>query len=365
MGWSIEHVDTPALLIDLEVVDANLRRTQDQAGARGLNLWPHTKTHKSTWLARQQVEQGADGITVAKLGEAEVMRAAGLTRMLIAYPLVGQMKAQRLARLLQQGTEVRVAIDSPEAADTASWAAQEAHAEVGILLEVDTGFHRVGVQPGTSAVDLAQYIARQPGLRLLGLASFAGHISSPKDEESRRRIISDENAALLSTRDVLSQQGLPTGVISVGGTHHGARMTAIEGATDIRPGTYIYNDRNTLLAGSCALGDCAAAVLVTVISAHDTWGVIDGGSKTFSSDTSVHGGFGLVKGRPDLIFERMSEEHGILTWASGGEPLRVGDRLEIIPNHICPVVNLHNDGYGLRGGYIERVITTDARGRLQ
>jgi D-serine deaminase-like pyridoxal phosphate-dependent protein len=363
MSWTLDQIDTPALLIDLDVVDANLRHIQDQAQGRGFHLWPHTKTHKSTWLAQQQVACGAQGITVAKLGEAEVMRAAGLTQMLIAYPLVGRLKARRLAELLGRGTTVRVALDSPEAADTASCAARDAGAEVGILLEVDTGFHRVGVAAGDAAVPLARYIAGLPGLRLLGLASFAGHINNATAEDNRRQILQAEAEALARTRDALAREGLTPEVISVGGTHHGARMPEIDVATEIRPGTYVYNDRNTLLAGSCTVDECAASVLVTVVSAHESRAVIDGGSKTFSSDPSPFGGYGLVKGHPDLVFERMSEEHGVLVWPPGTLPLRVGERLEVIPNHICPVVNLHDAAYGLRGGQVERVIVTDGRGR--
>lgn len=162
---------------------------------------------------------------------------------------------------------------------------------------------------------------------------------------------------------MLVQAGLCVDVVSVGGTHHGARLTYLDAATEIRPGTYVYNDRNTLLAGSCTLEDCAASILVTVISTHATWAVIDAGSKTFSSDPSPFGGFGDVKEHPDLRFERMSEEHGILSWPVGNAPLRVGDRLEVIPNHICPVVNLHDAAYGLRAGQIERILPTDARGQ--
>lgn len=170
---------------------------------------------------------------------------------------------------------------------------------------------------------------------------------------------------MAQTRDAFLHAGLPVEVISVGGTHHGARMHAIEVATEIRPGTYVYNDRNTIQAGSCGEEDCAASVLVTVVSTHDTWAVIDGGSKTFSADAHLCGGFGLVRGRPDLVFERMSEEHGILTWPQSGQPLLVGERLAIIPNHICPVVNLHDAAIGVRAGRFERLIGIDGRGKSQ
>lgn len=168
-GWELEGVDTPALIVDLAVVEANLKREQERADERGVQLWPHTKTHKSAWLAQRQMTLGAAGLTVAKLGEAEVMRAAGLTTLLIAYPLVGPTKSERLAHLLEKGTDVRVAIDSKEAADTIAHAAQQAGTgAVGILIEIDTGFHRVGLPPGDAAIPLAQYVVASPACAFSG-----------------------------------------------------------------------------------------------------------------------------------------------------------------------------------------------------
>jgi D-serine deaminase-like pyridoxal phosphate-dependent protein len=365
LAWDIGRLDTPVMLVDLDVVEANLARVQAQAHAHGFALWPHTKTHKSTWLATKQMELGAQGLTVAKLGEAEVMRAAGLRALLIAYPLLGPAKQERLTHLLEQGTMVRVALDSRQAADTVAGAARRAGTEVDVLIEIDTAFHRVGVSPGEAALPLVRYVADQPGLHYLGLLSFAGQISGNLDEEGRQGVLEQEAQLMIETRDALVHAGLAPRVISLGGTHHSVRMARIGPATEIRPGIYIYNDRNTLLAGSCVEADCAASILVTVVSAHDTWAVIDGGSKTFSSDLSHRGGFGLVRGHPEIVFERMTEEHGILTWPGHTPLLRVGERLQIIPNHICPAINLHDASYGIRQGQVERVIRTDARGKVQ
>lgn len=364
MAWSMEQIDTPALLIDLDVVEANLRQASERAQAAGFALWPHTKTHKSTWLAHQQEAHGAQGLTVAKLGEAEVMRAAGLTNLLIAYPIVGPLKERRLADLLRRGTTVRLALDSLEAADAASRAALAANVEVGVLVEVDTGFQRVGVQAGQAAVPLALHVTKSPGLRLLGISSFAGHISNATDEATRRHVLAEERLALSATQEAFTRAHLSVDEISIGGTHHGARLEHISGVTQVRPGTYIYNDRNTLLAGSCALEECAASLLVTVVSAHPGRAVVDGGSKAFSSDGNVFGGYGLVKGHPDLRFDRMSEEHGVIVWEGSSQELRVGERIEIIPNHICPVVNLHEVGYGTRLGQVERLIVAEGRGKI-
>jgi D-serine deaminase-like pyridoxal phosphate-dependent protein len=365
LTWDLATVDTPALVADIDVVERNLARMQAAADAAGLHMWPHTKTHKLPFLARRQMELGAEGITVSKLGEAEVMRDSGLTRILLHYPPVGEAKARRLAALVERGAEMRIALDSPEAADTVARAAALAGAEVDGLVEVDPGMHRVGRQPGAEVLELARYVAGRPGLRLLGLTSYAGHISGPRDEAGREAILKREIEVLGEERERLERAGLPPAVVSVGGTHHGARMERLRNATDVRPGTYVYNDRNILAGDSCRLDDLAAAVLVTVVSRNDGWAVVDGGSKAFSSDPSPLGGYGLVAGRPALSLDRMSEEHGVLVWPQGAEGPRVGERLAIVPNHICATVNLHDRVFFHRGGHVERVLPVAGRGRMQ
>jgi D-serine deaminase-like pyridoxal phosphate-dependent protein len=364
--WSLDRVDTPALVVDLDTVERNLHRVHRQAQEAGLALWPHTKTHKAPWLARRQLELGARGLTVAKLGEAEVLRDAGLGPFLVHYPLVGETKARRLADLLATGAQVQVALDSPQAADTVAEGARQAGAEVGVLVEVDTGMHRVGVAPGPQVVELSRYVHRRPGLRFLGLTSYAGHVSAAPDEEGRRQVLRQEREILQRMRHELERQGLTPQVVSVGGTHHAARMEELAGvATHLRPGTYVYNDRTILLAGSCREDDLAASVLVTVVSRHDRWAVVDGGSKAFSSDAHREGGYGLVMGRPKLRLTRLSEEHGILEWEDGAEPPRLGERLRIVPNHICTVVNLFDRAWAVRGEEVERVFAVSARGKSQ
>ncbi len=365
MTWDLDAVDTPALVADLDIVERNLRRVQAAAERAGLAMWPHTKTHKTPALARWQMDVGAAGITVSKLGEAEVMRDAGLPRIQLHYPPVGEAKARRLTALLERGAEMRVALDSVEAADTVSRAATRAGASVDVLVEVDPGMHRVGRQPGDEVLALAQRVAALPGLRLIGLASYAGHISGPPDEAGRQAILEREIEILAQERERLAQAGLDPVVVSVGGTHHAARMERLRQATDVRPGTYVYNDRNILACGSCQPEDLAAAVLVTVVSVNASWAVVDGGSKAFSSDPSPLGGFGMVLGRPELTLDRMSEEHGVLTWPVQERPPAVGERLRIVPNHICATVNLHDRVVFHRGSVVAEILTVAARGRMQ
>lgn len=361
----MDEIETPALVVDLDIAENNLAAMQQRADRRNFALWPHTKTHKSSVWARRQQDLGAQGLTVAKLGEAEVLRAAGLTRLLIAYPLIGVAKARRLADLLTHGVEARVALDSPNAVDCVAQAAQAAQTNVDVLVEVDTGFHRVGRSSPRAVVGLARYVSERSNIRFAGIFSFAGHIGAALDEAGRQKILQDEAAILAESRDLLEQAGLAPAVISVGGTHHAARMEEIPLATEIRPGTYVYNDRATLLADSCTEGQCAATVLVTVVSKSEGWAVVDGGSKAFSSDAHRAGGHGLVKAHPEWSLDRLSEEHGVLTWSDDVDGPDIGERLQIIPNHICTVVNLFDRVYGVRAGNVERLLKVEGRGLSQ
>jgi D-serine deaminase-like pyridoxal phosphate-dependent protein len=365
LSWDLEAIDTPALIADADIVEQNLARMQAAADAAGLHMWPHTKTHKLPFLAERQMALGAEGITVSKLGEAEVMRDAGFTRILLHYPPLGEAKARRLAALVARGAEMRVALDSTEAADTVARAADMAGGSIDILVEIDPGMHRVGRQPGPEVLDLARYVAERPGLRFLGLTSYAGHISAAPDEAGKEGVLQHEIDVLGAERERLERAGLPPAVVSVGGTHHGARMDRLRNATDVRPGTYVYNDRNILAGDSCRPEDLAAAVLVTVVSRNASWAVVDGGSKAFSFDTSPLGGYGLVPGQPELSLDRMNEEHGVLVWPEGAAGPRVGERLRIVPNHICATVNLHDRVFFHRGGLVERVLPVAGRGRMQ
>jgi D-serine deaminase-like pyridoxal phosphate-dependent protein len=363
--WELRDLETPALVVDLDVATGNLRRMQERADRCGLRLWPHTKTHKVPALARLQMELGAAGLTVAKAGEAEVLRDAGLTRLHLAYPPVGEAKARRLADLLNRGCRLRVALDSAAAAACVADAAGRSGVPVEVLVEVDVGLRRVGVAPGEGALALARQVASLPGLVFAGLESYAGHIGHAPDEASRLEILRREGEALQATKDLLERDGLAPAVVSVGGTHHAARMEAIPLATEIRPGTYVYNDRDTLLAGSCDEAELAAFCWVTVVSRHADRAVVDGGSKTLSSDGRPGAGYGLVRGHPSWRVDRLNEEHGVIEWPEGERGPSVGDRLAIVPNHICATVNLHDRAYGLRGGEVAEVLEIAGRGKLR
>ncbi len=362
---TIEELDTPAVLIDLDVVERNIERMARYCREHGLQLRPHTKTHKNAGLAQQQIAAGAVGITVAKTGEAEVMASAGIDDILIAYPIVNAAKAERVAALARSN-RIRVSLDSEVAAASLSAAGAKASREIGVLVEIDVGFGRCGVGSPAESLELARRILALPGLRFDGLMFYPGHIRKPLAEQTP--MIEDVNRRLRSHYEAFAAAGVEIKTVSGGSTPTAFRSHEFEGVTEIRPGMYAFLDRNMLSIGVGAASDCAVAVLVTVVSnAVSGRAMVDGGSKTFSSDSALQPltGFGSVVELPDAELTGFSEEHGHLDVSRCARPPRVGERLRIIPNHVCATMNLHDQVWGHRGGCVERKLTVDARGRLQ
>lgn len=353
----IHDLDTPALVIDLDVMERNLAKMAEYTRAHGLRLRPHTKTHKIPALGARQLAHGAVGLTVAKVSEAEVMLASGVEDLLIAYPIFGAEKMRRLVEVAKK-TRVTVSVDSVEAARPISDAAKAAGIRIGVLAEVDAGLHRVGVQPALF-LDLLRGLAQLDGIELRGMAFYPGHIKS------------QDAAALAALSTLISglvaeakAAGFELPIVSGGSTPTEWHSHEVAGMTEIRPGTYIFNDRNTILSGACGWDDCAATIIATVVStAVPGQFVIDGGSKTFSSDRAAAEGFGVFLDAPDALFEKMNEEHGYVKHA--GHTRKVGDRVRILPNHICVAVNLHERIYGVRGEDVVETWTVDGRGKLQ
>ncbi|MCS6954088.1 MAG: alanine racemase [Bryobacteraceae bacterium] len=362
----VADLDTPALLVDLDIMERNLRRAAEYAARHGLRLRPHTKTHKIPALGRRQLELGAAGLTVAKVGEAEVMLCAGGKDLLLAYPVVGARKLERLIKVARR-TRLTVALDSLAVARPLSAAARAAGVEIGVLAEMDVGLGRVGVSPGQELAGLARELQRLPGLVFEGIAFYPGHIKR-LDEDGRQAL--RRVAVAAKVRGVaLRRVGIEPRCVWGGSTPTLFESHTVPGVNEIRPGTYIFNDRNTVLSGACAWEDCAVTILTTVVStARSGQVIIDGGSKTFSSDRLVHpeeNGFGRVVDAPEAVFWNMNEEHGFVRVDRCRKTFRVGDRIRIIPNHVCVAVNLHERIYGIRGDFVEEVWTVDGRGKLQ
>jgi D-serine deaminase-like pyridoxal phosphate-dependent protein len=362
----LSEIETPALVVDLDILDRNLHRVADYASKHGLRLRPHTKTHKSVLLAKRQLELGAAGLTVAKVSEAEVMLGAGPADLLVAFPIVGRAKLTRLMEVVRH-TDVTVALDSVAAARALSDAAREAQVAVGVLVEFDAGLGRVGVAPGEPLLQLARAVRELPHLEFRGLTFYPGHIKDLDAEGLRALVQLSELVGHIRTD--FERAGIAVAIVSGGSTPTLFHSHEIEGLTEIRPGTYLFNDINTVRSSGCAMEDCAATILATVVSVARTGHmIIDGGSKTFSSDRPVNSAevtFGHLVEAPVAKFHKMNEEHGFIDVRGVEREFAVGDRVHVIPNHICVAVNLHERVYGVRGDRVEEIWNVDARGKIQ
>lgn len=346
-------------------MERNLARAADYAAAHGLSLRPHVKTHKSPWIASRQLALGATGVTCATPYEAEVMSAV-CDDILLAYPPVGAARAERLAALPDR-VRLTVALDSPNAIADIARAAATAGRRIGVYVELDVGMHRVGVPVVADAIALAQAVRDEPSLDFAGIAFYPGHVREPVDAQQDK--LHELGDALAGALRQFAAAGLPPGVVSGGSTPTLWRTHEIEGVTEFRPGTYVYNDRTTAEIGACLLDDCAATVLATVVStAVPGQAVIDAGTKALGREP-VRGaageGFGQLLDHPEVVVERMSEEHGVLHLSSSDWRPQVGDRVQVIPNHVCIVVHLNDLVYGVRDGVVERSWPVTARGRGQ
>ena len=362
----VSDLETPALLIDLDIMERNLSRMAAYSKEHGLRLRPHTKTHKIPALGRKQLDLGAAGLTVAKVSEAEVMLCAGPEDLLIHYPIIGRRKLERLMDVAAK-TRVTVAVDSVFAASQISGAARERQVQIGILAEVDVGLGRVGVQPGEEFIQLVQGIQRLPWLSLEGITFYPGQIKSL--DEAGMRQIDQLSATVDGILKDLKRIDFTPKIVSGGSTPTWLHSHRVAGLNEIRPGTYIFNDKNTVASGACGYEDCAGSILTTVVStARKNQMIVDGGSKTFSSDRlsgSAEVSFGYLCEAPDAVFTKMNEEHGYVDIRAAGRDFTIGDRVRIIPNHICVAMNLHETVYGIRGDEVEQAWKVEGRGKLQ
>jgi D-serine deaminase-like pyridoxal phosphate-dependent protein len=364
---AVADLDTPSLLFDLDALEANIADMAGVAREAGVRLRPHTKTHKSPAIARMQLDAGAAGITVAKLGEAEVMADAGIDDILVAYPLVGAAKLARLRALLERA-EVRTTTDSVEVAEGLGHVGREAGRDVGVLVEVDTGLHRVGRAPGAPTVDLVRQLARIPGIEVLGLLTHAGHAYRSATPEELRGAAEREGLDLVETAAACAAAGIELRELSVGSTPTARIVAGVPGVTEIRPGTYVFNDVQQLRLGVATESACAARVLATVVS-HPTEErfVLDAGTKAFTSDGGdgpPFPGRGVIAGRPELRLDFMNEEHCV-GHRTGEDDVRIGERLEVIPLHVCSTVNMFDEAFGVRGGVVEGTFAIAGRGRMR
>jgi D-serine deaminase-like pyridoxal phosphate-dependent protein len=364
---SLAQLDTPSVLVDLDILERNVRRMADFAAEHGVKLRPHAKSHKTAGIAGRQLTAGAVGLTVAKLDEAEAYLRAGFPDLFVANQVIGSLKWRRLAELQSLGT-VTVGVDSLAGAQGIAEAARQLQTTVPVVIEIDTGLHRAGVLPGDQALDLARELASIEGIDLRGVFTHAGHAYAAASPEEVRRIGQSEGELLVMTAERLRAHGIACPLVSVGSTPTALIAGAVSGVTELRPGNYVFYDRMQVGLGSARPSDCSLTVLSTVISRPTTdRAILDGGSKTFALDRGAHGletvlGFG-EDDMLGLVLDHLSEEHGfILLDSTQAERVHVGDRLRLWPNHACTTANLAEVLYGMRGERVEELLPVLVRG---
>ena len=354
IGQPLETLDTPQLLLDLDIIDANLRRMFDAGKERGVNVRTHFKSLKCGGLARYIQARGGSTFLCAKLNEAEVLLDAGITDILIANQIVGPHKMQRLANLAKR-VKLRVCVDQPDNIDQLSRAMQAGGATLGILVEVDIGMARCGVMPGEAAVLLAQRVHDSPGLRFDGLQGYDGHLQLIADANERRAQCVQGLEQLVLTRYLIEKAGIPVGIVTGAGTGTWEFVAGFPGVTEIQPGSFVLMD--CIYHAIRPEFACALSILATVLSVRPKWYNLDAGSKAISKDF----GSPTIKGKPEEKVARLSEEHTKVECAP--VRVRVGDRREVIPAHCCATMNLHRQCVGVRNGKVEAVWSIEASGR--
>ncbi|WP_214408741.1 alanine racemase [Sphaerisporangium fuscum] len=359
------ELDTPSLVIDLDVVRANVAEMAKTAATHGVKLRPHIKTHKMPELARMQLEAGATGITCAKLGEAEIMADAGIDDILVAYPIWGEPKLRRLAALRERA-RVRVSLDSPDVAAGLGRLGRETGSPVEILVEVDTGQHRLGRPPGRPTADLVAEIAAIPGVEVVGLLTLAGHSYHARTAGELAEVSRREGTDLVETAEMCARDGIELREISVGSTPTARYVAGVAGVTEIRPGTYIFNDTAMMRLGVATEATTGARVLTTVIARSSAERVVfDAGTKCLTSDGAGTPGWIRAVGVPHLQMDFLNEEHAVARLDPGdAAELPVGTRVQLIPSHACSAVNLFDVAYGVEGGRVVTELRVAARGAV-
>lgn len=366
MGNPLTDLRTPAVLIDRNKALRNIQRMQDAASQRGIRLRPHAKTHKSPEIARWQIERGAVGICCAKIGEAEVFADAGIADIRIPYP-INPSNADRVVALSRK-TRLSFIVDHPVVARQWSHALSSAGASIDVLVKIDVGFHRCGINPdGDAAVAMIRDVAALPGFHFCGLLSHAGHAYHAHLEDEMRQMAEAEAQTMRHLVARCRAAGVTVEEVSAGATPPARYSLQQDGFTEYRPGNYVYFDRTQVSLGAATKDDCALTVLTTVVSkpAPDRI-ILDAGSKTLTSD-GARGftpapGMGEVIGHPNLLVERLSEEHATVRVTDGTTALEPGDRVLVLPNHSCPVSNLAERVWIVSGDHAEALVVA-ARGR--
>lgn len=353
------ELDTPALLVDLDVMEANIAHVAATCRAAGVNWRPHVKSHKTVEIARKQIAAGAIGVTCAKLGEAEVLAAGGITDILIANQIVGDIKIRRLM-VLPEKTDVIVSVDSEENVAALAAAAKAAGRRLRVVIEVNTGMNRSGVEPGAPVVALADIIVKHSPLKLEGVMGWEAHVTAIADQAVKATAVADAIALLTTSADACRAAGHDMSIVSCGGTGTLLYCVSQPGVTEVQVGGAIFNDEHYRTHYGIDL-PCALTVLTTVISRPNPARVIlDAGRKAMSNDMALPRPLGL-----DVASVKLSAEHAQIELAAPSATPNVGDRVELVVGYSDTTIHLHEEIVGLRGGQIETVWKVAGRGKIK
>lgn len=361
-------LDTPAVLVDLDKLDRNIRKMSNLAAEAGVKLRPHAKTHLSPYIAKLQVEAEATGICVAKIGEAQAMADEELSDIMVVHPFYGDHKFSVLKELLERKPKLKLSlvVDMLEQAERISKVGQEVGKKIPVLLKIYTGGGRFGVSPGEDALRMAKKLCQLPGIDFAGIKAHE-NTRGASTPEANEKVALQTAAIVAEVARTLKKEGIPVRDVAVGSTpsilgtlRFRANFPEI---TEVHPGSYIFGDAQYMHRFWFAEETVALTVLVTVISINQNWAVIDAGYMTlcaylpgFLQTAYGYDRYGYVKSRPDLRLNNLTQEVGIVTVTDPAKSLSIGERLEIIPNHAGLAVNLHSQIYGVRNGKLERTI---------
>lgn len=351
---TVSDLDTPSLVLDLDRLDSNIRRVQGMVAKHGLKNRPHIKTHKIPDIAKMQIAAGAAGITCQKIGEVEVFVDAGAADdILLSYNVVGEPKLERLMALIPRVKRLTVVADNETVVRGLSDAGKRHGQDVRLLIECDTGFGRNGVQSPEAALSLARYAMNMPNIRFEGLMTFPNQV--PKTAEFLNRAL-----------ELFKAEGIPVPVVSGGGTPALLTLDQFPMLTEHRAGTYVFNDVMMVHSKIATWDDCALTVRTTVVSTPtNDRAIVDAGSKVLTREQYYVQGFGRVVEYPDIEVVNMSEEHGMLDMSKSAKKPKVGEVINIIPNHCCVTTNMMDEIYGVRNGTVEKVYPVAARGKVR
>jgi D-serine deaminase-like pyridoxal phosphate-dependent protein len=353
-------IDTPSLVLDIDILKANVNELLKICHANGVSLQPHAKTHRTPEIGLLQQELGCDGLCVAKVGEAEGFASAGVKKITVAYPVIGASKVER-ARILSTSIDLTLAVDSVAGAKSIG-EVFAAHSQVcSVLLIIDTGLGRDGVLPA-DAPKIAHAINAVPGVKVVGVMTHEGTVYGAPDKVSMIAAAKKVSEMMVETSQAINSAGVEISRVSMGSSASARVAATVTGVNQIRPGIFAFNDLGQIALGNANLQSCAVRILSTVVSRPtSTTAVIDAGSKSLSADLlpakehrDEYPGHGMIIGKNGWIIERLSEEHGMLTWRGDGESssLDIGEQIQIIPNHVCTTFSSLNESVVVSKGEV-------------